>query len=96
MLHTGLKTLDCVKTYASLFSGSLTSDITPERFVESLNLYVFEVSKVKKGTRNIQRGGLTWLSIDFSQPLPAPMTLILYGRFPASFRVDASCSIRMS
>ena len=87
---------DCAQAYASLFSGSLKPDITPEEFVESLNLYVFEVSKIRKGTRNIQKRGFTRLSIDFSKPLPAPTTLMLYGRFPSSFKVDASRSVRMS
>ena len=49
---------DCAQAYASLFSRSLKPDITPEEFVESLNLYIFEVNKIRKGTRNIHKEDL--------------------------------------
>jgi hypothetical protein len=86
---------DCAQAYSTLFSGSLRPDITPEEFVESLNLYVFEVNKVRKGTRSLQKRGFARLSIDFSQPLPSPTTLLLYGKFPSTFRINESRNIRM-
>jgi len=86
---------DFSHAYSTLFSGSLRPDITPEEFVESLNLYVFEVNKVRKGTRNRQKRGFSLLSIHFASPLPAPTTLLLYGRFPSTFRVDESRNIHM-
>jgi hypothetical protein len=86
---------DCAQAYSTLFSGSLKPDITPEEFVESLNLYVFEVNQNQKGTKNIKKRGFARLSIDFSQALPAPTTLLLYGRFPSTFRVNESRNIHM-
>ena len=86
---------DCAESYSTLFSGSLKPDISPEEFVESLNLYVFEVSRIRKGTKNIQKRGFARLSIDFSLPLTSPTTLLLYGRFPSTFSINESRNVRL-
>ncbi len=87
---------DFALTYSTLFSGHLSPDITPEEFVESLNLYLFEVSRIRKGTKSILKHRFSRLSIYFNAPLAAPTTLIMYGRFPSSFKISESRNIRMS
>jgi hypothetical protein len=87
---------DIARTYMSLFSGSIKADVSPEEFCENLCIYVFEVNRVRKGTKCLQRRGITRLSLDFSEPLAQPTTIVLYGRFPSFFRVTESRNIRMS
>ena len=86
---------DWAQAYSTLFSGELDPDISPEEFVESLNLYVFEINKIRKGTRSRQKRCYSRLSIEFISPLPTPTTLLLYGQFPSSFSVNKSHIIRM-
>jgi hypothetical protein len=86
---------DVAQAYSTLFSGSLKPNISPEEFVESLNLYVFEVNKIRRGTKQLQKRGFTRLSLDFSRPLAEPTTLLLYGRFPSSFRITESRKVHM-
>jgi hypothetical protein len=86
---------DFAQTYSTLFSGMYKPDISPEEFVECLNLYSFEVTRVRRGTKSIQKRGFSRLSLEFNKPLPAPTTLMMYGRFSSAFKVTESRNIRM-
>jgi len=86
---------DCAQAYSMLFSGCLSPDISREEYVESLNLYLFEVSRVRKGTKKIQKRGFSRLTIDFSEALSYPTTLIMYGVFPSTFTVSESRNVRI-
>ncbi len=61
---------DFVQIYSTLFVDHLSPDITPEKFVESLNLYLFEISRIRKETK-YPKTRFSRLWIDLSEALVA-------------------------
>ena len=59
-------------------------------------IYALDVYGKRTGKRQLPiRGGHTRLEIQFANPLPEPVTLILYGKFPACMKVDRERNVTL-
>ena len=84
------------QTYSTLFSGDLCPNISREEFSEGHTMFLFQIMKTKKGCLTPQKRGNTKLEIRFAKELPHPVTILVYGKFPAQFRIDSTRNVLFS
>ena len=79
--------------YGNLFLGSVKPLITRAEFTDGFTVFYYEISKSRKGCLAPQKRGLLELDMRFGSELPNPITIIVYGLFPAMFKIDESRNI---
>ena len=79
--------------YSNLFLGSVHPMISRAEFTDGFTVFYYEISKTRKGCLAPQKRGLLELDLRFGSELPNPITIIVYGRFPAMFKIDESRNI---
>ena len=79
--------------YSNLFLGSVRPLISRTEFTDGFTVFYYEITKVREGCLAPQKRGLLELDLRFGKELPNPITIIVYGRFPAMFKIDESRNI---
>ena len=79
--------------YSNLFLGSVYPFITRSEFTDGFTVFYYEISKMRKGSLAPQKRGLLELDLRFGRELPNPITILVYGRFPAMFKIDETRNI---
>ena len=81
--------------YSSLVKDK-NMNIDRQVYPLGLCVYVLDVYGKRSEDRQLPiRGGHTRLEIQFAKPLPEPVTLILYGKFPACMKVDRERNVTL-
>ena len=79
--------------YSNLFLGSVNPMITRSEFTDGFTVFYYEIAKTRKGNLTPQKRGLLELDLRFGKELPNPITIIVYGKFPALFKIDETRNI---
>ena len=89
-----------VPAYLSLFTGlgSYNSDegnyISRSDYPRGYTLYLFDIDgKRGKDFLNLIKKGHTRLNLNFSEPTPIPITVIIYAHFPTILQIDESRTV---
>ena len=90
-LQPNYKAGSFIEAYNRLEKKPQTVKITRKDFVNGYCLYLFNIEGDLK-ERDIQRGH-TRLELKFTEALPAPVTAIVYAKFPSLMKIDSSRNI---
>jgi hypothetical protein len=89
-----------VPAYLSLFTGLGTFNSNDGNYISRMdypngyNLWLFDIDgKRAKEYLNLMRKGHTRLSLNFSQPTPEAISVIVYSHFPYILQIDESRSV---
>ena len=88
--------------YLSLFTGTgkygtnSGNYIEREQFDKGYAIYILDLEGAEGRTEHSYlKRGHTRLELRFAKPLPEPVTVIVYGTFPAALEIDQSRTVRL-
>jgi hypothetical protein len=91
-----------IEAYVSMFTGTgkygtnAGNYIEREQFPEGYAIYVLDIEGKEGSTEHSYlKRGHTRLELRFAKPLPEPVTVIVYGTFPAVLEIDQSRTVRL-
>ena len=96
-LQPNFETNNYVSSFLSIYAGNNKYGkdedlmISREDYPNGYALYLLDIDgKHSSEYVNLVKHGHTRLSIRFNQPLPEPVTIIAYAKFPATLQIDKS------